>query len=234
MNDNINKLKVIVLGGSGGIGRQVIAHFNRPEIELIGTYFMNKPRIKSDIKWHRLDTRSYKSLESFYSKINKSGPIHAVVDCTGISQSTKLSQVSAIEIQNVIQTNLISTMWVTKLSLKFLSKGGVLLLISSIAIKTNPKGAGVYIISKAGVEQSVLSFASEFISAKKRIYCIRLGYTEYGMQIKIKNKVMEKIKLQIPIGRLGTLSDLGFMMDYLLDQRSEYASGSILTLSGGM
>ena len=228
------KIRVVVLGGSGGVGSAVTKYLNRPEIELIGTYFSNKPNKDQNIVWFNLDTTSFESLKAFFMEISKIGNIDAVIDCTGISQASSFEETSFVEIQSIIQTNLIASLWIAKLSLEYLSEKGLLLLFSSIATKTNPKGAAVYSISKAGIEQSVSTLSSEFITKNKRINCIRLGYTEYGMQLRIKENIMKKIESEIPVGRLGNITELGFMIDYLLDQRSGYANGAILTLSGGL
>ena len=228
------KLRVVVLGGSGGVGGAVANYLNRPEIELIGTYFSNKPNKDQNISWFHLDTTSLKSLKAFFIEISKLGNIDAVIDCTGISQASTFEETSFDEIQNIIQINLVASLWIAKLSLEYLSEKGLLLLFSSIATKTNPKGTAVYSISKAGIEQSISTLSSEFISKKKRINCIQLGYTEYGMQLKIKESIMKKIESEIPLRRLGNITELGFMIDYLLDQRSGYANGTILTLSGGI
>lgn len=226
------KLRVVVLGGSGGVGGAVIKYLNRPGIELIGTYFSSKPTDDQKIVWSHLDKTCFKSLKAFFIEISKLGNIDAVIDCTGVSQASTIKQTSFDEIQNIIQINLVASLWIAKLSLEYLSEKGLLLLFSSIVTKTNPKGAAVYSISKAGIEHSVFSLSNEFISKNKRINCIRLGYTEYGMQLKIKENIMKKI--EIPLGRLGNISELGFMIDYLLDQRSGYANGTIFTLSGGL
>jgi 3-oxoacyl-[acyl-carrier protein] reductase len=228
------KIRVVVLGGSGGVGGAVTKYLNRPEIALIGTYFSNKPKKDQNIIWFNLDTTSFKSLKAFFIEISKMGNIDAVIDCTGISQASTFEETSFDEIQSIIQTNLVASLWIAKLSLEYLSEKGLLLLFSSIATKTNPKGAAVYSISKAGIEQSISTLSGEFISKNKRINCIRLGYTEYGMQLRIKENIMKKIESEIPIGRLGNITELGFMIDYLLDQRSSYANGTILTLSGGL
>ncbi len=228
------KFRVVVLGGSGGVGGAVTNYLNRPEIELIGTYFSNKPANNQNIIWFHLDTTSLKSLKAFFIEISKLGNIDAVIDCTGVSQASTLGETSYDEIQAIIQMNLVASLWVAKLSLEYLSEKGLLLLFSSIATKTNPKGAAVYSISKAGIEQSISTLSNEFISKNKRINCIRLGYTEYGMQLRIKENIMKKIENEIPFGRLGNITELGFMIDYLLDQRSGYANGTILTLSGGL
>ena len=228
------KIRVVVLGGSGGVGGAVTKYLNRPEIALIGTYFSNKPKKDQNIIWFNLDTTSFKSLKAFFIEISKMGNIDAVIDCTGISQASTFEETSFDEIQSIIQTNLVASLWIAKLSLEYLSEKGLLLLFSSIATKTNPKGAALYSISKAGIEQSISTLSGEFISKNKRINCIRLGYTEYGMQLRIKENIMKKIESEIPIGRLGNITELGFMIDYLLDQRSSYANGTILTLSGGL
>jgi len=233
-NNKAKKLRVIVLGGSGGVGCSVIKYLNRPEIDLLGTYFSNKPPIDENINWYQLDTTSIKSLQAFFGEISQLGNLDAVIDCTGVSQSSTFTEISFNEVQNIIQTNLVASIWIAKLSLEFLSQGGLLLLFSSIVTKTNSKGAAIYSISKAGIEQSISALARDFIGKKKRINCIRLGYTEYGMQLTIKDSVMKNIESRIPARRLGNISDLGFMIDYLLDQRSDYANGTILTLSGGI
>ena len=226
--------RIVVLGASGGVGNSLAKYLNRNDTDLIGTYYLNKPLSKTDISWHKVNCNSLNSLESFFTKISNLGGVDAIINCTGISHSSFLKEITFKEIENVIHTNLISAIWVAKLSLKHLSKDGLLVLFSSIVIKTNPKGAAIYSISKAGIEQSTSALSSEFIANGKRINCIRLGYTEYGMQMKIKESVMKKIQSEIPSNRLGNISDIGFLIDYLIDPKSEYANGTILTLSGGI
>ena len=110
------KLRVVVLGGSGGVGGAVANYLNRPEIELIGTYFSNKPNKDQNIIWINLDTTSFKSLKAFFIEISKIGKIDAVIDCTGISQASTFEETSFDEIQNIIQINLVASLWIAKLS----------------------------------------------------------------------------------------------------------------------
>ena len=59
-----NKVNVLILGGSGFIGTNLVKKFERKKnLQVIATYFKNRPKIDSKrIKWIKIDLRNFSNV----------------------------------------------------------------------------------------------------------------------------------------------------------------------------
>ena len=60
------------------------------------------------------------------------------------------------------------------------------------------------------------------------------GFVKTAMTEQLNEKQQEAIKLQIPAGRMGEVSDVAFAALYLASEEASYITGSTLHVNGGM
>jgi NAD(P)-dependent dehydrogenase (short-subunit alcohol dehydrogenase family) len=121
---------------------------------------------------------------------------------------------------------------------RFLSDGGRILNISSKAGADPVPGSGHYSAAKAGVNSLTVAFARE-LGPRVRVNCIMPGAvpTEIMMQaLRLKEKDLPALEknLRLPAGRLGTPTDLGAAALFLVSPASEWITGEVISVSGGM
>ena len=104
--------------------------------------------------------------------------------------------------------------------------------ISSVLSRSPIPGTGVYASSKAYLETLINTAALE--NASRGITCnsIRLGYFNGGLCDKVPEKVLEKVKEQIPVRRLGQIEDLHTTLKFLYD--NSYVTGATIDVTGGL
>ena len=60
------------------------------------------------------------------------------------------------------------------------------------------------------------------------------GYTMTEMVAAVPEKVLDKIKLQIPLRRLGTPEEVARVVTFLAEDASSYITGQVWGINGGM
>lgn len=110
--------------------------------------------------------------------------------------------------------------------------GGSIIYISSILSSSPIKGTSIYSACKSFGDIMTKVFAME--NAKNNIRCnaIQLGYFDAGLTYKVPEKVLEQVKLSIPIKRLGNCEELAMLINCIND--NSYLNGSIIKLTGGL
>ncbi len=117
-------------------------------------------------------------------------------------------------------------------------QGGRILNISSRAGSDPVPGSGHYSAAKAAINNLTVSLARE-LGPRIRVNCIEPGAvpTEIMMQalgLKEENLPNLERNLRLPAGRLGTPRDLGAAALYLCSPASEWVTGVVIPVSGGM
>jgi 3-oxoacyl-[acyl-carrier protein] reductase len=134
--------------------------------------------------------------------------------------------------------NLTAVWSCTVVAERYLSDGGRILNISSKAGADPVPGSGHYSAAKAGVNSLTKSFARE-LGPRLRVNCIMPGAvpTEIMMQaLRLEEKDLPKLEkgLRLPAGRLGTPEDLGAAALFLCSPASEWITGEVISVAGGM
>jgi 3-oxoacyl-[acyl-carrier protein] reductase len=107
---------------------------------------------------------------------------------------------------------------------------GVIVNISSISRAGN-FGQTNYSATKAGVDAMTVTWAKELARPGIRAVAIAPGYIMTEMVAKIDQKVLDKIIAQIPIGRLGEMSEISRAVQFVIE--CDFVNGRTIEVDGG-
>lgn len=205
-------MKVLVTGGSGGIGSAIV--------EL----FQSKGHVIYAPTRTELDLTANINLEdtSFDIVINNAG-INPLKPITDISDN------------DVMQINYISPLKIIQQCLPHMisNKYGRILNIGSIWGTLSKKNRGAYSASKSALDSLSRSLTTEY--AQYNILANTLSPGFIGTTLTYKNNSKEElqsIETQIPIGRLGTPSEIAKLV-YFLTIENSYITGQNIIMDGG-
>ena len=116
------------------------------------------------------------------------------------------------------------------------NNSGKIINVASIAAKTPLDGLGVYNISKAAVVMLTKVLAKELGKHNIQINTLAPGLikTDFSRALWENEDTYNKIVKSIPQGKMGTPDDISGMALYLASEASDFITGSIFTVDGGI
>ena len=99
---------------------------------------------------------------------------------------------------------------------------------------TGNAGQGNYAAAKAGMIGMYKSLAAEVASRNVTVNCIAPGFIESPMTDALNEKQKEAILATVPMGRLGTGTEVAAAAVYLASPQAAYVTGQTLHVNGGM
>ncbi|MFA3781969.1 3-oxoacyl-[acyl-carrier-protein] reductase [Melioribacteraceae bacterium 4301-Me] len=245
------KQKVIVTGGSRGIGRAIVKEFaaeNTSNFSHIAFIYNSCDECAEEIKKElsnsevkvisfKSDVSSYKDAQIIVDKIaSEFGGIDVLVNNAGITRDNLLLRMSEEDFDQVIKINLKSVFNYTKASLKYMiqQRYGRIINISSVVGLIGNAGQANYAASKAGIVGFTKATAREVASRGITVNAIAPGYIETDMTSKLNDKQRETLLTAIPIKRLGRPEDVAKLVLFLADEKTSYITGQVIAVDGGM
>ena len=122
---------------------------------------------------------------------------------------------------------------------------GRIVNISSIIGETGNIGQANYAASKSGLFGLTKSLAREAAFQLQRagkltddsigvtVNTVAPGFIATEMLEQIPDKVLDKIKAQIPLGRLGRPDEIARVVHFLAADQSSYITGAVWAVNGG-
>ncbi len=111
---------------------------------------------------------------------------------------------------------------------------GKIVNISSDAGRVGSMGETVYAGAKGAVIAFTKSLARELARYKINVNCVAPGPTETPMMAAVPEKVADALIRAIPFRRLGQPQDLANAILYFSASESDYVTGQVLSVSGGL
>ncbi|MFH1771526.1 MAG: 3-oxoacyl-[acyl-carrier-protein] reductase [Candidatus Omnitrophota bacterium] len=240
-----NDKVVIVTGAAQGIGREIALGFAKNKANVVlfdvdkGMLEEALARIKEysrALAFH-LDITKFKNVEEKINKvIDNFGRVDILVNNAGITRDNLLLRLSENDWDKVLEVNLKGAYNCCKSVLKPMLKqrcGKIINISSVIGIIGNP-GQVNYSASKAGLIGLTKSLAKELGSRNINVNAVCPGYIQTAMTDKLDDKVKEAMLARIPLRRFGTTSDVANAVMFLASKSSDYISGQVLVVDGGL
>jgi acetoacetyl-CoA reductase/3-oxoacyl-[acyl-carrier protein] reductase len=252
---------VLVTGGTRGIGAAICQQLAAEGANIAAGYWRGR---ESAEKFHASMTAEYPGQRITVHEgnighpddcrrvigevIDQHGRLDILVNNAGITIDKTVAKMTAEDWQRVIAVNLSGAFFLAQDALEhMLDRGtGRIINVSSVIGETGNIGQANYAASKSGLFGLTKSLAKEAVFQLNRaqrpvgdgigltVNAVTPGYIATDMVATIPDKVMDRIRGQIPLGRLGQPEEVARVVGFLAADQSAYITGQIWAVNGGL
>jgi 3-oxoacyl-[acyl-carrier protein] reductase len=179
------------------------------------------------------DFKDPKQIANCYREIFKSyGSIDIVVNNAGIMQPALLGMISDEIIQDSFDLNALGVIYSTQAAARIMmkKKSGSIINISSILGVEGHAGQVVYSATKSAVIGITKASAKELAPHHIRVNCVAPGFIDTDFTASQSKEIVASIKM----GRIGTPKEVADAILFFASSLSEYVTGQILGVDGGL
>jgi NAD(P)-dependent dehydrogenase (short-subunit alcohol dehydrogenase family) len=180
--------------------------------------------------------------------IEQHGRLDILVNNAGITIDKTVAKMADEDWQKVIAVNLSGAFYMAQAAVEHMIERGTgrIVNVSSVIGETGNIGQVNYAASKSGLFGLTKSLAREAIFQLNRaqrpvgdgigltVNAVTPGFIATDMLATIPDKVLEKIRAQIPVGRLGAPEEIARVVAFLAADESAYITGQIWAVNGGL
>jgi NAD(P)-dependent dehydrogenase (short-subunit alcohol dehydrogenase family) len=236
---------VIVTGGTRGIGRAIAEAFSKAGADVIvcarrgpseaSGLISSRDRsvvfVPADVRDH---DQARKVVDEARSRF---GRLDVLVNNAGGSPMVAAAVASPRFAKSILELNLLAPLFCAQAANAVMQEqpeGGVIVNIGSVSGTRPSPGAAIYGAAKAGLANLTSTLAVEW-APRVRVNCLVGGLIEtetatshYGGPEGIAN-----VAATVPLGRMGTPSDMAGLCLLLASPLASYVSGAVLVAHGG-
>ncbi|EHR73044.1 3-oxoacyl-(acyl-carrier-protein) reductase [Burkholderiales bacterium JOSHI_001] len=164
------------------------------------------------------------------------GRIDVLVNNAGITRDARLQKMTLAQFDSVIDVNLRGVFHCAQAVVDtMVAQGsGVILNASSVVGIYGNFGQTNYAASKFGVIGFTKTWSRELGPKGVRVNAVAPGFIETPILATIPDKVLEHMRAQVPLHRLGKPEEIANAYAFLASDEASYINGAVLEVSGGM
>ncbi len=179
--------------------------------------------------------------------IDQHGRLDILINNAGITVDRLVAKMTDEDWNKVLAVNLSGSFYLSQTVLPhFVERGtGRIIMVSSLIGELGGVGQANYAASKSGLFGLTKTLAREVEFQLQRagkfennpmgitVNCVTPGYVRTEMVDTIPEKVMDRIKAGIPVGRLAEPDEIARVVHFLAADASGYITGQIWGVNGG-
>jgi 3-oxoacyl-[acyl-carrier protein] reductase len=215
----------IITGAAQGIGAATVAKFAAEGATVIGCD-RRASTIAGAADVFEVDVTDRVQVDAMVAAVKtKHGRIDVLVNNAGITKDARLVKMTIEQFDAVIDVNLRGV---------FHQGGGVILNASSVVGIYGNFGQTNYAASKFGVIGFTKTWSRELGPKGVRVNAVAPGFVETPILHTIPDKVLQHMREQVPLHRLGKPEDIANVYAFLASDEAGYINGAVIEVSGGM
>jgi len=242
---DFNGKVALVTGSSRGIGAEMIKAFGQCGARCVVNYVVdaqgqNKTdatNVASELNEPLViegDVTQPTQVEAMMKQIqDRHGGLDILVNNSGIISDRTIKKMSVEDFESVVRVNLTGTFTVTQKAAAILRSGGRIINMSSVSGQLGLFGQANYSSSKAAIIALTKVSAREFARQNITVNAIAPGFIDVGMSKGMPDEVTQNFTKQIPLGRLGDVSEIVNAALFLASPMASYITGHVLNVNGG-
>lgn len=239
----------IITGGIRGIGKAIaidlakqgyditISYVSGIDDEVRNSLINEFNTLGKELLLVEADVVNFEECQSLVDQaIEKFETVEVLVNNAGITKDNLIMRMSPDDFKAVVDVNLNGSFNMIKAVQKHMmrKKYGRIINIASVIGQVGNIGQANYAASKAGVIALSKSAAQEFASRNITVNCIAPGFIATDMTEVLDESVVKNILNKIPIRKLGTVSDVVNVANFLASPQTSYVTGQVINVCGGM
>lgn len=237
----------VVTGASRGIGKAIALKLAKLGANIVINYRSDSKSVEAlvneiealGVKAEAIqeDVSSFEGAKNLMKKtIEVFGSVDILVNNAGITKDGLLLRMKEEDFDKVIEVNLKGVFncirHVSPIMVK--QKCGKIINISSVVGITGNAGQVNYSAAKAGIIGITKSVARELASRNITVNAVAPGFIQTNMTGVLSDKVKETTLNSIPLKRFGTAEDVANVVAFLALPYSDYITGHVINVDGGM
>jgi 3-oxoacyl-[acyl-carrier protein] reductase len=240
-----NKVAVIT-GGSRGIGRAIALRLaaEGAKVVVTATTKAGAEKTADEIRQSggqaagfEANVADAKQVEALMKgAVDQFGALHILVNNAGVTRDNLVMRMSDEDWNSVITTNLTGTFNCIRAASKIMMKqrSGKIINITSIVALMGNKGQANYCAAKAGVIGLTKSVARELASRNIQVNAVAPGFILTDMTAGLPEAAKTVMLQSVPLEKIGTAEDVAGVVAFLASPDSDYITGQVFNVDGGM
>jgi acetoacetyl-CoA reductase/3-oxoacyl-[acyl-carrier protein] reductase len=249
----------LVTGGTRGIGEAISRELASHGATVAAVYGSNRVRaegLRDDlaraglpVSIHAGDVGAPDQCRRMVEEvIARHGRLDILVNNAGITVDRTVLKMHDEDWHQVLAVNLSGAFFMAQAALAHMVErgSGRIVNISSIIGQTGNVGQVNYAASKSGMFGLTMSLAKEAAFALKRagkltpdglnitVNAVAPGFIETEMLDTVPEKVLDGIRAQVPLDRLGRPEEVAQVVRFLVSDAAAYVTGQVWAVNGGM
>ncbi len=240
--------KVAIVTGAGrGIGREIALALAADGATVIVNYNGSKEAADETVSQITADggtaeavqcnVSDFAASEAFVKKVlEKYKKVDILVNNAGVTRDNLIMRMSEEDYDAVLDTNLKGAFNMIKhLSRSFIKqRSGKIINISSVSGIRGNAGQSNYSASKAGLIGLTKSVAKELASRGINVNAVAPGLIDTDMTRALSDDAKKQLAASIPMGKIGSPSDVAKLVLFLAGEGSDYITGQVISVDGGL
>jgi 3-oxoacyl-[acyl-carrier protein] reductase len=181
-------------------------------------------------------TQSERVAETVDEVVKLWGDLYILVNNAGITRDNVLVRMKDDQWDAVLNINLRGTFLFTRAAARPMMKSrqGRIINVASVSGLMGNPGQANYSASKAGVIGLTRTVARELASRNVTVNAVAPGFIATDMTASLGEEILQEVRKQIPLGRLGDPQDVADAVLFLASDAAAFITGHVLTIDGGL